>query len=207
MLLYHPPTEIINFLRRCVHTAKDIPIILHQKKPHLIQAPSIIAHFIETPSTQLGPAQPGQVQIKHSQHSKHRDWNSEGEEGKEPWGDTTPAPHMSHTFHIPPHCPSLWMKKPQEQPKAWVSWGSPAQDVFSALSNRNTLYNLFRPLEYHISGIIPCFHISMAGFAHISHVLKEKSSHKSAFLFLERAWQNYQLLSLSQPPGEKPYWQ
>lgn len=42
----------------------------------------------------------------------------------------------------------------------------------------------------------------MAGFTHISHVLKGKSSHKSAYLFLERAWQNYQLLSLTHSPGE-----
>lgn len=66
------------------------------------------------------------------------------------------------------------MKQPEEQPKTWRSWASPAQLVFSALSKRNTHYNLFRPLQYHITGIIPCFHISVAGFAHISHVLKGK---------------------------------
>lgn len=206
MLLYHthtnPQTEMISFLRTCVHTAKDIPTMLHQEKAHLIQAPSIIPHFIDTPSTQLGPAQPGQVQIKHSQHSKLHDWNSEEEEGKEPWGDTNPRPsHEPHLSH-PTSLPSLMDEETFGTTKGLGELSKPAQHVFSALSNRNILYNPFGPLEYHISGIIPCFHISMAGFAHISRVLKGRSSHKSAFLFLERAWQYYQLLSLSQSPGE-----
>lgn len=169
-----------------MHTAKYIPTILHQKKPHLIQAPSIIPHFIETPSTQLGPApaQPGQVQIKHSQHSKLHDWNCGEKEGKEPWGDTNPScshnPHLSHTTSFP----YGWNNLRNNQ-----RLGGAEQALHSSFLVHWAKETLIITSSGHSSitsqGLFPVFTSAWQALHTSAMCWRGKSSHKSAFLFLE----------------------